>query len=147
MSLTSASFPPHSHWPWQKFYPRADHGFLLCPQLFSAPLLCRLFDPPACHFRSRRPRVPTNWCTTYPRVHPSRLPISVHCPLPPPFAHVCSLRPLLTLCQFRSRRPRLFVSQLRKLGKIADKAGIPLPEYVKGLNHKSPEWKWLGNYS
>ncbi|CAM9413916.1 unnamed protein product [Ectocarpus sp. 4 AP-2014] len=36
---------------------------------------------------------------------------------------------------------------LRKLGKIADKAGIPLPEYVKGLNHKSPEWKWLGNYA
>lgn len=36
---------------------------------------------------------------------------------------------------------------LRKLGKIADKAGIPLPEYIKTLNHKSPEWKWLGNYS
>ncbi|CAM9801551.1 unnamed protein product, partial [Ectocarpus sp. 12 AP-2014] len=39
------------------------------------------------------------------------------------------------------------LNQLRKLGKIADKAGIPLPEYVKGLNHKSPEWKWLGNYA
>ncbi|CAN0086830.1 unnamed protein product [Scytosiphon promiscuus] len=36
---------------------------------------------------------------------------------------------------------------LRKLGKIADKAGVPLPEYVKTLNHKSPEWKWLGNYA
>lgn len=53
----------------------------------------------------------------------------------------------LTLPARPPSSPPSLLYQLRKLGKIADKAGIPLPEYVKGLNHKSPEWKWLGNYA
>ncbi|KAG5183221.1 P-loop containing nucleoside triphosphate hydrolase protein [Tribonema minus] len=33
--------------------------------------------------------------------------------------------------------------EVRKLAKLAEKAEIPLPEYVSKITRASPEWKWL----
>jgi elongation factor 3 len=34
---------------------------------------------------------------------------------------------------------------IRKLAKLAEKAEIPLPDYVAAITRSSPEWKWLSD--
>jgi elongation factor 3 len=35
--------------------------------------------------------------------------------------------------------------EIRKLAKLAEKAEIPLPDYVAAITRASPEWKWLSD--